>query len=487
MKKGCCQFPSEKAIIIGGGLAGFAAAHTIAQAGGRALLLDKSPYTGGNSVKASSGINGANTRSQTALNIKDSSEGFIDDTLNSGSRKPCMARVLAEDSAASLHWLMDKYDVDFSFVSQLGGHSVARTHRGADRLPGRTITHALMDNLPEDGRIHVVNNARVVRIIKNDCGCVVGCEWVDSKSSEPTSLHEEHGPVIVASGGFGASAKNPGSLLAKYRPDLLDLPTTNGPHCTGDGMVLAENVGASLIDMDCVQVHPTGLVNTDDPHAYSKFLGAEALRGVGGILINGKGKRFCNELGRRDYVSGEMRNQRDLPIRLVLNGKAYNELKWHCDQYVAMHVMKVYTNVAALAQDMNVPASDLSETVRDHDSVGQGVCEGRVQTDEFGKKFFHNIPTSLTEELHVAIVTPVVHYCMGGVEIDENACVLDTNGHIIPGLFAAGEVTGGVHGTNRLGGSSLLDALVFGRRAGMSCDKYMFGASDEFRPLPKLD
>ena len=484
MKNGCCRFPAEKAIIIGGGLAGYAAAHTIAAGGGRVVLLDKSPYTGGNSVKASSGINGANTRSQVALNIPDSSEKFMKDTLSGGSRKASMAKVLAEDSADSLHWLMDKYGVDLSFVSQLGGHSVARTHRGADRLPGRTITHALMDNLPDDGRIRVVNNARVVRIIKNECGCVVGCEWVDSKTGTPSI--EEHGPVIIASGGFGASAKDPESLLAKYRPDLLDLPTTNGPHCTGDGMVMAEQVGASLIDMDCVQVHPTGLVNMEDPNAYSKFLGAEALRGVGGILINGKGKRFCNELGRRDYVSGEMRKQKDLPIRLVLNVKAYNELKWHCDQYVAMHVMKVYTNLAALSQDMNVPASDLSETVRDHDSVGQAVCEGKVQTDEFGKKFFHNLPTSLAEELHVAIVTPVVHYCMGGVEIDENACVLDKDGKIIPGLFAAGEVTGGVHGSNRLGGSSLLDALVFGRRAGMSCEKYMFGGNEELRPLPHL-
>ena len=136
-----------------------------------------------------------------------------------------------------------------------------------------------------------------------------------------------------------------------------------------------------------------------------------------------------------------------------------------------------------MAQDMNFPASDLSETVRDHDSVGQGVSEGRIQTDEFGKKFFCNIPTSLTEKLHVAIVTPVVHYCIGGVEIDENTCVQDKNGYIIPGLFAPGEVTDGVHGSNRLGGSSLLDALVFGRRAGMSCDKYMFGTRDEFRPL----
>jgi len=246
MKNGCCRFPAEKAIIIGGGLAGYAAAHTIAAGGGRVVLLDKSPYTGGNSVKASSGINGANTRSQVALNIPDSSEQFMKDTLSGGSRKASMAKVLAEDSADSLHWLMDKYGVDLSFVSQLGGHSVARTHRGADRLPGRTITHALMDNLPDDGRIRVVNNARVVRIIKNECGCVVGCEWVDSKTGTPSI--EEHGPVIIASGGFGASAKDPESLLAKYRPDLLDLPTTNGPHCTGDGMVMAEQVGASLIE-----------------------------------------------------------------------------------------------------------------------------------------------------------------------------------------------------------------------------------------------
>ena len=485
MKKGCCQFPAEKAIVIGGGLAGFAAAHTIANAGGRVLLLDKSPYTGGNSVKASSGINGAGTRSQSALNITDSAELFMQDSLNGGSRKPAMARVLAGDSADALHWLIDKFSVDLTFVSQLGGHSVPRTHRGADRLPGRTITHALMDNLPEDGRIQVINNARVVRLLKNKCGCVIGCEWRHSKSGD--DIREEHGPVVIATGGFGASGKDPKSLLRKYRPDLADLPTTNGYHCTGDGMIMAEEIGANLIDMDCVQVHPTGLICEDDPDAYSKFLGAEALRGVGGILINGKGKRFCNELGRRDYVAGEMRKQTALPIRLVLNSKAYNEMKWHCDEYVVMHLMKKISSLVLLAEDMQIPASDLSETVRDHDRVGQDVIDGKIQTDEFGKKYFHNIPTSRTEELHVAIVTPVVHYCMGGIEIDEYACALDKNSVVIPGLFAAGEVTGGIHGINRLGGSSLLDALVFGRRAGISCDKYMFGEKDEYRPLPRLD
>merc|ERR1711943_58710 len=123
---------------------------------------------------------------------------------------------------------------------------------------------------------------------------------------------KEYGPVILCSGGFGADFGSD-SLLAKYRPDLLHLPTTNGEHCTGDAIKMGEKVGAETIDLEWVQVHPTGLVKPDDPDAKVKFLAAEALRGVGGLVLDANGKRFANELGRRDYVTGEMEEQASIP------------------------------------------------------------------------------------------------------------------------------------------------------------------------------
>merc|ERR1711906_68662 len=148
----------------------------------------------------------------------------------------------------------------------------------------------------------------------------------------------EYGPVILCSGGFGADFGSD-SLLAKYRPDLLHLPTTNGEHCTGDAIKIGEGIGAKTIDLEWVQVHPTGLVKPDDPDAKVKFLAAEALRGVGGIVLDAQGKRFANELGRRDYVTGMMWKNKGFKqghttgFFLCLNGKASTEITWHCKHY----------------------------------------------------------------------------------------------------------------------------------------------------------
>merc|ERR1712193_193463 len=304
---------------------------------------------------------------------------------------------------------------------------------------------------------------------------------------------QEHGPVILASGGFGADFTKE-SLLAKYRPDLMHLPTTNGEHCTGDGIKMGEAIGAKSIDLEWVQVHPTGLVKPDDPDAKIKFLAAEALRGVGGLVLDANGKRFANELGRRDYVTGEMWKNKP-PFRLCLNKKASDEIIWHCKHYTGRGVMKYYENGAALAKDMGVPLQTLvdthdahftaaEKTAKDPDGGSWPAYPSGKSWDEpsgktgSGKKFYHNqIPGSqfAAEPFYVAIITPVIHYCMGGLEIDADGAVLGKSGQPIKGLYCAGEVAGGVHGNNRLGGNSLLDCVVFGRVAAEDCAKYMLG------------
>merc|ERR1719436_1256892 len=286
----------------------------------------------------------------------------------------------------------------------------------------------------------------------------------------------------------------------------MHLPTTNGEHCTGDGIKMSEAIGAKTVDLEWVQVHPTGLVKPDDPDAKVKFLAAEALRGVGGLVLDANGKRFANELGRRDYVTGEMWKNKP-PFRLCLNKAASDEIIWHCKHYTGRGVMKFYESGVALAQDMGVPVSVLEEThdihyeaakktEKDPDGGNFPAYPSGKSWDEpsgktgSGKKFYHNIlPGSAvkTEPFYVAIITPVIHYCMGGLEIDVDSAVLGKNGKPVPGLYAAGEVAGGVHGNNRLGGNSLLDCVVFGRVAAKAACKWMFGAKDEFRscPIPK--
>merc|ERR1719379_226414 len=137
-------FPSDQAIVVGGGLAGMSAANTVLENGGRVVLLDKSSFCGGNSTKATSGINGAATKTQKAKGIADTVEIFTSDTLKGGAKKPEVAKVLCGNSGQDVDWLMDTFDLDLSLLARLGGHSAPRTHRGKERFPGMTITYALI-------------------------------------------------------------------------------------------------------------------------------------------------------------------------------------------------------------------------------------------------------------------------------------------------------------------------------------------------------
>jgi flavocytochrome c len=492
-------FPANQGIVVGGGLSGFSAAHTIVEHGGKCLLLDKSPFCGGNSTKATSGINGACTKGQKAKGIEDSNEIFLSDTLKGGAKKPEVAKVLCYESGPGVDWLVDKFELDLSLIARMGGHSVPRCHRGKERFPGMTITYALMqafEKLAEQSeRARIVNKARVFDLIVMN-GSVVGCVYEKAGIST-----KEYGPVILCSGGFGADF-SADSLLAKHRPDLLHLPTTNGEHCTGDAIKMGEKVGAETIDLEWVQVHPTGLVKPDDPDAKVKFLAAEALRGVGGLIFDANGKRFANEVGRRDYVTGEMWKNKP-PFRLTLNNDAATEMIWHAKHYTGRGVMKYYENGNDLAKDMGV---DIKVLMDEHDRhyeaskkmekdpdggawpaypSGKSWDEPSGKTGS-GKKFYANclqgkdVPAT---PFYVAIITPVIHYCMGGLlTTPDGECI--KGGKALPGLFVAGEAAGGVHGNNRLGGNSLLDCVVFGRVAGRTASKYMFGVDGKFRMYP---
>jgi len=365
-----------------------------------------------------------------------------------------------------VNWLQDKFGLDLSKVSRLGGHSQPRTHRGNAQFPGMVITYAQMERLEDlsqsiPNRVQIKKKARVTQLVKDESGGVIGVEYVHNGKTETA-----YGPVILATGGYAADFTSD-SLLKKYRPEYWNLPTTNGEHCTGDGQKMALAIGASAIDLEKVQVHPTGLVDPNEPDAKVKFLAAEALRGVGGLLLDNTGKRFVDELQHRDYVTGKMWENGKFPIRLVLNGQASKEIEWHCKHYVGRGLMKRFENGQELAKEMGISPEELKKTFDDYNQVV------RTKKDPFGKKFFNEGEWTLNDYFNVAIMTPVLHYTMGGLEIDPESRVLDKSGKPIPGLFAAGEVAGGVHGANRLGGSSLLGCVVFGRVSGDSAASYL--------------
>jgi len=449
--------------------------------GTKVILLEKNPFLGGNSTKATSGINGAGSRTQSEMGIKDSYEIFLEDTVRSatGVKKehgPCppaypLAKVIAGESASAVHWIQDNFGLALDTVSRLGGHSNLRTHRSmkGGKFPGMEITSALMKKYEqladlENGTCDLVINCNAKKLLRVD-GRVTGVEYVDG-DGQVQQVHAD--AVVLATGGYGAGGLMKGSMLHSIRPDLVHLPTTNGDHSQGDGITLAMDIGAKAVGLKHVQVHPTGLVNPDDPDNRTKFLAAEALRGEGGILLDRDGQRFCNDIGKRDYVTGSMWSLNKPPYRLVLNSKAASNLTWHCKHYVSRRVMKHFTSGEDLAQEMGISAAQLHKSFTEYNG------HATAGSDPFQKIYFAATPFDMNDSFYVAQVTPVVHYTMGGLAISPAAeCVYEETSRVIPGLFAAGELAGGVHGRNRLGGSALLECVVFGRVAGDSALKYV--------------
>ncbi|KAI1298541.1 FAD binding domain-containing protein [Xylaria venustula] len=463
---------APRVVVVGGGLSGLSAAHTIYLAGGNVVVLDKQGFFGGNSTKATSGINGALTRTQVDHQIQDSVKQFYEDTLKSARDKarPDLIKVLTYKSAAAVEWLQDVFNLDLTLVSRLGGHSQPRTHRGHDaKFPGMAITYALMQRLEElaetePERVQIIKKARVTSLNKEG-NKITGVSY--EFNGEPAIVE---GPVVLATGGYAADFGD-SSLLKEHRPDTFGLATTNGSHATGDGQKMVMAIGGNGIDMDKVQVHPTGLVDPKDPGSKWKFLAAEALRGEGGLLLNADGDRFCDELGHRDYVSGMMWKEKDkgkFPIRLILNSKASNTLDFHTRHYSGRGLMKKMTG-KELAKEIGCTPDHLQKTFTTYNAIAEG-----KQKDPWGKKFFHNLPLDINDDFHVSVMEPVLHFTMGGIEINDQAQVLNKSQQPFEGLYACGELAGGVHGANRLGGSSLLGCVVYGRVAGDSASNYLF-------------
>ena len=185
------------------------------------------------------------------------------------------------------------------------------------------------------------------------------------------------------------------------------------------------------------------------------------------MLLNAEGNRFCDELGHRDYVSGEMFKTK-FPIRLILNSKASNVLDFHTRHYSGRGLMKKMSG-QQLAREIGCGPEHLRKVFAEYNDIAAG-----KKKDPYGKKFFHNGPLDINDDFHVALMQPVLHFTMGGIEINDKAQVLNGDGKPFEALFACGEVAGGVHGANRLGGSSLLGCVVYGRVSGDSASEYLF-------------
>lgn len=281
------------AIVVGSGLAGLTAALNILDRDGTVILIEKEHTIGGNSAKASSGINACCPHGDL---YGDSIASFTSDTVNSAgeSAQLSLIETLTGKSAKAIEWLQNRVHVDLSVLAQLGGHSHKRTHRPSDGMVGAELIYGLQKEIKryeKTGKINILLDTQVTKLLF-DGERVVG---VDTRSlagtNDVTKLSAAH--VILATGGF-ASDRSPGSYLDKYRPELMKMPATAGDFSTGDGISLALELDAGIVDMDKIQLHPTGWVDDSDPHNPTKILAAELMRGVGGILLNDYGKRYVS-------------------------------------------------------------------------------------------------------------------------------------------------------------------------------------------------
>lgn len=439
-------------IIVGAGGAGMSAALAAKQKGLKPVILEKMPIAGGNTLKASSGMNASETKVEKANGIVDSNEQFYQETLKGGHNKndKALLHYMVNHSASAIDWL-DSMGMKLDKLTISGGMSVKRTHRPHDgSAVGQYLATGLLRNIKKD-KIPLIVNADVTKITEKD-DQVSGVKVVINQDKTKTVKAKA---VIVTTGGYGASK----AMIKKYRPDLAKYVTTNAAGTTGDGIKMIRQLGGYTVDMKQIQIHPT---------VYQKpaYLIGEATRGEGGILVNKSGDRFTNELNTRDKVSAAINGQSGKMAYVVFDA-GVKVRSAAVDQYIKKGFTKQADTVEDLAKKINVPAAELQKTIT---TWNQDVAAKKDSQFERTTGMEHQ----LNQGPYYAIpIAPGIHYTMGGVKINTKTQVLKKSGKAIPGLYAAGEVAGGLHGYNRIGGNSVADIIIFGRQAGEQAAAYI--------------
>jgi fumarate reductase flavoprotein subunit len=439
-------------IIVGAGGAGMSAALEAKEKGLNPVIFEKMPVAGGNTTKSSSGMNASQTKFQKEQGIEDKNDLFYEETLAGGhnTNDKEMLRFFVDNSASAIDWL-DSIGIKLNNITITGGMKEKRTHRPEDgSAVGKYLVTGLVKNVQEKS-IPLFVNADVKEITQAD-GKVNGVKVVIDQKDEKMITAKA---VVVTTGGFGSNA----DLIAKVRPDLKGLVTTNQVGSTGDGITMIEKLGGVTVDMDQIQVHPT--VQQD-----KSYLIGEAVRGEGAIMVSNEGKRFVNELNTRDKVTAAINTLPEKAATLVFDSGVKSRVK-AIEQYDKMGFVVKGDTIEDLAKAINVPADQLKATM---DTWNKAVKDKK--DSEFDRTT--GMDNDLSGAPYYAIkIAPGIHYTMGGIKINTNTEVLNKDGQPIAGLFAAGEVTGGLHGENRIGGNSVAEIIIFGRQAGIKSAEYV--------------
>ena len=486
-------------VVVGAGGAGMTAAITAAAEGKSVVILESQSMVGGNSVRATGGMNAGKTVYQdenefgesagVEKTLKTAAEKYADnetitalaktvseqwaayqanptgyfdsvelmelDTMigGKGINDPELVETLCANSADAIDWL-DEHGITLHNVSSFGGASVKRIHRPVN-AEGKTVSVGsymipLLEENCEKAGVKMMLDTTATEILTDANGAAVGVKATGA-SGETVTVNAK--AVVLATGGFGANL----DMVVKYKPELKGFMTTNAPGIQGQGIEMAQAIGAATVDMDQIQIHPTVEANT-------AALITEGLRGDGAILINEEGQRFIDEVGTRDVVSAAEIAQTGSYSWLVVD-----QAMADASSVIQGYIKKGYTVTGAtyeeLGKAMGVDAAAFAETME----KWNGYVEAKNDPD-FGRTSFAN-PLN-TAPYYAVKVTAGVHHTMGGLKINANTEVLNEKGEVIPGLFAAADVTGGVHGANRLGGNAVADFTVFGRIAGAAASDY---------------
>lgn len=432
-------------VIIGSGGAGLAAAIQASDEGARVVIIEKMPTIGGNTIKASVGMNAAETRFQKMEGIEDSKALFYEETLKGGKFKnnPVLLREFVELAPEAIDWLAN-HDIELNDITITGGMSIDRTHRPADRSAvGGFLISGLVKNINKRN-IEVLLETSVAEILYENgavCGVKVIDEYNDSRILNAKS-------VIVATGGFSANRE----MVVKYRPELDGFVTTNHKGATGSGIAMLQKIGADTVDMSEIQIHPTVEQTTS-------YLISESIRGGGAILVSQAGQRFFNEMETRDKVSAQIIALPEKSAWIIFDEQVRQNNK-AADEYLARGFVNSAPTVQELAVKLNMDQNTLKATL---DRYNQFVI--KQKDEDFGRTTALRHP--LNEGPYYAIrIAPGVHHTMGGVTINTDTAVLDSQKQVIKGAWAAGEVVGGIHGANRIGGNAVADIIIFGILAG---------------------
>ena len=432
-------------VIVGSGGAGLAAAIQAHDEGAHVVIIEKMPTIGGNTIKASVGMNAAETRFQKLKGIEDSKELFYDETLKGGKFKnnPELLREFVELAPEAIEWLAAK-EIELNDITITGGMSIDRTHRPQDRSAvGGFLISGLVKNVNKRD-IEVLLETSVAEILYEN-GAVTGVKVVD-EYNDSRILNAKS--VIVATGGFSANRE----MVVKYRPELDGFVTTNHKGATGSGIAMLQKIGADTVDMGEIQIHPTVEQTTS-------YLISESIRGGGAILVSQAGKRFYNEMETRDKVSAEIIALPEKSAWVIFDEQVRANNK-AADEYIAKGFVLSAPTPEELAVKLNMNPHDLAETLERYN-----LFVIAKKDDDFGRTTALRHP--LNQGPFFAIrIAPGVHHTMGGVVINTDTAVLDSQKQPITGAWAAGEVAGGIHGANRIGGNAVADIIIFGILAG---------------------